>query len=180
MKLETERLILREITMDDFEKWYEILSDDETMKHYPSPFDAEKVKKWITWNINNYATYGYGLWAVILKETGEFIGDCGMTMQNIHGEMLPEIGYHIHKKHQKKGYASEAAKKCMEFAFEDLKLPKVYSYMKYTNEASYGVAIKNGMKLVEEYENPVNTITKVYAMTCEEWKVVSRSEKQES
>jgi len=113
--------------------------------------------------------HGFGLWAVVLKETGELIGDCGITLQNIHGEMLPEIGYHIRKDHQRKGYASEAAAECMRFAFEDLQMPAVYSYMKYTNAASYGVALKNGMRFVEEYDDPVNTKTRVYAITREEW-----------
>ena len=48
-----------------------------------------------TWN----EKYGFGLWAVVLKETGAFIGDCGIFIQNIDGEMLPEIGYHIHKRY---------------------------------------------------------------------------------
>ena len=54
MQLETERLILREYTMDDFDDLYEILSDEETMKHYSKPFDEEKVRYWINWNITNY------------------------------------------------------------------------------------------------------------------------------
>lgn len=170
MQFETQRLLLREVAWSDFDGWFEILSDPETMQHYPAPFDADKVNRWIQWNLDNYAQHGFGLWAVILKETGEFIGDCGITLQPIHGQMLPEIGYHIHKKHQRKGYASEAAAACMELAFEKWQFPAVYSYMKYTNAASYGVAVKNGMKLIEEYSDPVNTITKVYAITREEWK----------
>ena len=96
MVMETERLLLREYTPEDFDTLYEILSDPETMRHYPAPFDAERTKRWIDWNLENYEKYGFGLWAVVLKETGEFIGDCGITIQNIDGEMLPEIGYHIH------------------------------------------------------------------------------------
>ena len=98
MVLETERLILREYRLDDFEALFEILSDAETMQHYPKPYDEEMTKHWIEWNIQNYKEYGFGIWAVELKETGTFIGDCGMTIQNIDGELLPEIGYHIHKK----------------------------------------------------------------------------------
>ena len=64
---------------------------------YSAPFDEERTRGWITWNLKNYEKYGFGLWAVVLKETGEFIGDCGISIQNIDGEMLPEIGYHIHK-----------------------------------------------------------------------------------
>ena len=66
MQLETERLILREYTKDDFNDLYEILSDEETMKHYPKPFDEKKVKDWIQWNICNYKTFGFGLWAAVL------------------------------------------------------------------------------------------------------------------
>ena len=169
MQLETERLILREITQDDFDNWYAILSDAETMKHYPAPYDAAGVQRWVDWTLNNYKQYGFGLWAVTLKANDEFIGDCGITMQNIHGQQLPEIGYHIHKSHWRKGYASEAARKCMEYAFETLRFPAVYSYMTSTNAASYGVALKNGMQFVEEYEDDGHEMTRVYAMTCAEW-----------
>ena len=85
--IETERLGLREYTPDDFDALYEIMSDPETMQHYPAPFTEERTRRWITWNLENYKTYGFGLWAVVLKETGEFIGDCGVTIQNIDGEM---------------------------------------------------------------------------------------------
>ena len=95
--IETERLSLRELTPEDFMPLYEIVSDPETMQHYPAPFDEERTRGWISWNMENYRRYGFGLWAVVLKETGEFIGDCGISIQNIDGEMLPEIGYHIHK-----------------------------------------------------------------------------------
>ena len=90
MIIETERLLLREYTMDDFEALYEIMSDVETMQHYPAPFDEARTRRWIEWNLENYAQYGFGLWAVVLKETGEFIGDCGITIQNIDGEKLPD------------------------------------------------------------------------------------------
>ena len=171
MQFETKRLILREMVDEDFSALYEILSDPFTMQHYPAPFDEEKVRLWIERNRTRYSADGFGLWAVILKETGALIGDCGITMQNINSQLLPEIGYHIHKDHQRKGYASEGAAECMRFAFEECNLPAVYSYMKYTNAASYGVALKNGMRLVEEYADPINTLTKVYAITCEEWNI---------
>lgn len=169
MKMETKRLILRELTMEDFDALHEILSDPEIMQHYPAPFSEEQTQKWIVRNMERYAELGFGLWAVILKETGELIGDCGVTMQNIHGQLLPEIGYHIHKKHQRQGYASEAARACMDFIFEHMTFNSVYSYMKYTNAASYSVALKNGMSFIEEYDDPVNTRTRVYAITREDW-----------
>ena len=169
MELETKRLRLRELRPDDFDAWHAILSDPETMAHYPAPFPEEKTRRWIDWNLDNYRKYGFGLWAVERKDTGEFIGDCGITMQNIHGQMLPEVGYHIRRDQQRKGYASEAAAACIRVAFEQFHFPAVYSYMKYTNVASYSTALKNGMTFVEEYADPVNTYTRVYRITREEW-----------
>lgn len=170
MILETERLILRELTDDDFADLYEILSDADIMQHYPYTFDEDRVKKWIKRNIERYHNDGFGLWAVILKENGKMIGDCGITMQKINGELLPEIGYHIHKAYQKKGYATEGAAECINYAFDKLGFDKVYSYMKYTNIPSARVAEKNGMKFVMEYPDPDNTVTKVYSISREEWK----------
>ena len=169
MLIETERLILREMNFEDFDALYSIFSDAETMRHYPAPFDEAKVKSWIDRNQRRYKEDGFGLWAVVLKKTGEVIGDCGITLQPIHGEMLPEIGYHIRRDLWRNGYGSEAAIASMKYAFETLKLSAVYSYMKYTNAASYGVALKNGMRFVEEYDDPVNIKTRVYRITREEW-----------
>ena len=168
MRIETNRLILRDYTMDDYEALYEIMSDPETMQHYPKPFDEEKVRSWIQWNLDNYQKYGFGLWAVTLKETDEFIGDCGITLQNIDGEMLPEIGYHIHKAHWRKGYGSEAAKAVRNWVFQHTKYNAVYSYMKYTNEASCRTAMANGMRKVKEYPDEKNGISYAYAITRSE------------
>ena len=129
MQLQTERLILREYTMDDFDALYEIMSDAETMQHYPAPFDQARTRRWIEWNLENYQKYGWGLWAVVLRESGEFIGDCGITLQNIDGQMLPEIGYHIHKKYWRRGFAKEAARTVLK------------EYPDPKNEISYAYAI---------------------------------------
>ena len=143
MIIETNRLILREYTLDDFDNLYEIVSDPETMRHYPKPFDEERTRGWIEWNLENYKNYGFGLWAVTVKETGEFIGDCGISIQNIDGELLPEIGYHIHKKYWRRGFGSEAARAVRDWAFENTDYNCIYSYMKYTNVGSYsGIYIK--------------------------------------
>ncbi len=115
MVIETDRLILKELTMSDIDDLHEILSDPESMQHYPKPFDMDKTKSWIAWNIENYATYRFGLWAVILKSDNKFIGDCGITMQSINGCMEPEIGYHISKRYTNKGYATEAAQACIKY-----------------------------------------------------------------
>ena len=168
MILETNRLILREMNHDDFDSLYEILSDEETMIHYPSPYDKDGVLRWINWNLDNYKTFGFGLWALILKETGEMIGDCGLTMQIINKKIRPEIGYHINKKYHNQGLATEAANAVKDYIFRTTSFKTLYTYTNHTNIPSTRVAEKNGMKLVEEYKDG-DEILKVYSITKDEY-----------
>lgn len=169
MIMETQRLILREYTLEDFDALYEILSDAETMQHYPKPYDANMTRRWLDWSMENYRKYGFGLWALVLKETGEFIGDCGLTIQNIDGQLLPEIGYHLHKKHWRKGYGSEAAKRVRDWAFENTNYDCLYSYMTATNVGSYTTAASVGLKKIKEYFDDEDGLLYVYTITREEW-----------
>ena len=89
-------------------------------------------------------------------------------MQQIAGEKLPEIGYHIHRALHGAGIRHRGRHGLSDYAFEVLKLPAVYSYMKYTNVASARVAEKNGMRLVSELPDDKNGVTKVYRITNEE------------
>ena len=173
MILQTDRLIIREMNKDDFDSLFAVLSDESIMKHYPYAFDDKKVHEWIDRNIDRYETFGFGLWAVCLKETGEMIGDCGLTMQNIGGVIRPEIGYHIRKDKQRQGYAREAAIAVGDWVFDNLPINRIYSYMKYTNEPSAKTAISWGCKFDFEYPDEVNEITKVYSITRNEWKIIN-------
>ena len=166
--LETERLRLREYTAADFDALYEILSDAETMKYYPKPYDAAGVERWIRWCVGSYAENGFGLWAIELKESGEFIGDCGISLQRIDGEILPEIGYHVHKKHWRRGYAKEACAAVKAWLFTHTAYDSVYSYMNRDNLPSYATAAANGMKRIKEYFDGTEHLL-VYAITREEW-----------
>ena len=170
MILETDRLILRELTGSDFAALYAVLADSDVSRHYPYTFDEARVQNWIARNRQRYQTDGFGLWAVVRKDTGELIGDCGLTIQNIHGQPLPEVGYHIRKDHWRQGYGSEAAAACVRWAFEHTQYPAVYSYMKYTNIPSRRTAMKCGMEFVEEYPDPDNGFTAVYTISRENWK----------
>lgn len=150
--IETERLYLRELIMEDKEEWAKVLSDVESMRFYPHPFSEEEVENWINWNIDNYRKYKHGLWAVILKDGDIFLGDCGITIQNIDGEVVPEMGFRIIKDYCKKGYATEAAIACKKYAFEVLNYEKLYSYTILENIPSQKVAQKVGMKLYKYFE----------------------------
>lgn len=169
MIIETDRLILREMTENDYDALYAVLADSDIMEHYPYTFDEKRVKGWINKNIERYRIFGFGLWAVCLKDSQEMIGDCGLTMQKI-GEMIkPEIGYHIRKDHQRKGYAKEAATAVRDWTFQNTPFNVIYSYMKHTNLPSASTAISFGCHQVDEFKDKISGTTKVFAITRDEW-----------
>ena len=170
MVIETERLILREMTENDYDALYMVLADSDIMQHYPYIFDEERVRGWINCNLERYRIFGLGLWAVCLKETGEMIGDCGLTMQLIDRKIKPEIGYHMRKDRQRKGYAKEATIAVRDWTFRNTPFNTIYSYMKDTNEASCKTAMSYGCRQVDEFKDSENEITKVYAISREEWR----------
>ena len=149
-KIETERLILREMTPEDFDRLYAVLADSDVIQHYPYTFDEGRVRNWINKNQERYRVFGFGLWAVCLKETGGMIGDCGLTMQNVGGTILPEIGYHIAKAYQRRGYAKEAARAVRDWTFRNTPFMTVYSYMQKENVPSSATAWAEWMKLEKE------------------------------
>lgn len=169
MILETERLFLREMTEDDYDALYAVLGDSDMMQHYPYTFNEVRVRNWITRNRERYARDGFGLWAVCLRDSGEMIGDCGLTLQMIDGQQLPEIGYHIRRDQQRRSYAREAAAAVRDWAFAHTEYPALYSYCKYTNEPSWRTVEAIGMHFLKEYPDDANGITHVSAITKKEY-----------
>lgn len=80
MRIETERLLLREMNRDDYDALFAVLADSDIMQHYPYTFDEQRVRGGIDRNMERYRIFGFGLWAVCLKDTGEMIDDCGLTI----------------------------------------------------------------------------------------------------
>lgn len=152
--LTTKRLVLRELTKSDFDNLATILQDEKAMYAYEHAFSDAEVDEWLDRQLARYKEYGMGLWAVIDKESGEFIGQCGITKQDVNGETVFEIGYLIRRKFWHMGYAIESAEAVKEYAFEN-GIDKVYSIIRTNNVASQRVAIKNGML-------PENIIVKHY------------------
>lgn len=148
MKLETERLFLREMTSEDFQGLCGILQDPEVMYAYEHAFSDEEVRDWLERQQHRYREDGFGLCAVIRKEDAAFIGQAGLTMQDIGGRRVPEIGYLLRRDCWHRGYATEAARACREYAFETLSLSEVWSIIRDSNLASQAVALRNGMSCV--------------------------------
>src|SRR4051812_35250830 len=103
--LETERLLLREFVPQDVDALVAVLSDPETMHYYPAPLDRSEVAQWIERNRRRYLEAGHGLWGMVLKSSGQLVGDCGLTRQIVEGVDEIELGYHVRRDLWGKGYA---------------------------------------------------------------------------
>ncbi len=151
MMIETDRLCMREMRQSDYSALSLILQDEEVMYAYEGAFDDNEVQEWLDKQLLRYARDGLGLWAVILKENGKMIGQCGLLMQDFSGKQILEIGYLFQKIYWNKGYATAAAIACKEYAFDKLNADEVFSIIRDTNIPSQNVAKRNGMTITQKY-----------------------------
>jgi RimJ/RimL family protein N-acetyltransferase len=143
--LETERLRLRPCTLDDLDDLFGILGDPETMTYYPEPYTRDGTIRWIEDNVRRYEVDGFGLWAMEMKETGDFVGDCGPAVREVDGEREVEIGWHVDRALWNRGLATEAGAACRDHCFGALGLERVISLVRPENIPSRRVAEKIGM-----------------------------------
>ena len=162
--LETERLALRVMRPEDCVPLSQILSDSETMSYYPQPYDTEGVREWIVRNVSRHALYGGGLWAMVLRKSGEVVGDCGLTFQQAGDRWELEVGYHVNRRCWGQGLATEAARACLDYGFAHYSVSRLIALIRPENRASCRVAEKNGMRIVEEIRR-AGLAHYVYAVT---------------
>ncbi|MDE5898238.1 MAG: GNAT family N-acetyltransferase [Treponemataceae bacterium] len=143
--LRTKRLHLRELTQDDFRPLCAILQDGQAMYAYEGAFSDEEAHEWLDRQIARYRKWGFGAWAAVRPETGELIGQCGITWQPWKEAEVLEIGYLFRRDVWHNGYATEAARACKQYAFETLGAREICSIIRDTNTASQNVALRNGM-----------------------------------
>ncbi|HYI46622.1 MAG TPA: GNAT family N-acetyltransferase [Actinomycetota bacterium] len=143
--LETDRLRLRPLAEHDLDALHAVLGDPELMRYYPAPFSLADTGEWIDKQLARYTRDGFGLWAMELEETGEMIGDCGLTIQDVDGVGHVEVGWHVRRDMCNQGFATEAAKACRDFAFGEMGLTRLISLVRPENLASCRVAEKLGM-----------------------------------
>jgi len=148
--LATQRLLLRELVADDLDALALVLSDPETMRFYPAALDRAGVAAWIERNRRRYIDAGHGLWAMVLKSSGEVVGDCGLSRQTVDGTDEIEIGYHVRRDLWGQGYAPEAARACQGYGFARLGADRLISLIRPENLPSRRVAEKTGLSLWKE------------------------------
>lgn len=121
------------------------------MYAYAGAFCDAEVREWLDRQLARYRKWGFGLWAVVLKESDEPIGQCGLTMQPWKDTEVLEIGYLFNRKFWHQGYATEAAAACKQYAFEVLNAEEVCSIICDMNLPSQNVARRIGMAPVDSW-----------------------------
>ncbi len=143
---ETKRLAIRKLTHNDLEALFAIMSKPEVMYAWEHGFSEEDVRTWIDRQLVRYTNDGIGYFAVVLKESGQLIGQAGLMETTMNGKGVVELGYIFDDSYWHNGYATEVAESLIAYAFEKLELPAVYCSIRPENKASIRVAERLGMK----------------------------------
>ena len=142
--LETPRLVLRELTLDDLDFVVEMLAHPEVMFFWPKPYTRDEAEAWIRRQQERYARDGYGYWLALDKAGGQPIGQAGLLAQIVDGVAETGIGYIIHRPFWRQGYATEAARACRDYAFRKLGKERVLVLVRPENVVSQSVERKLG------------------------------------
>lgn len=153
MMIKTERLILRPMRAEDADPLLRVFGDPLVMASFGAdPFDRIRMRAWVQRNLDHQDQHGYGLFTVILKQSGEVIGDCGLEHMEVAGVPAAELGYDLQSDVWNQGLATEAAIAARDHAFSTLRLPRLVSLIRQGNIASRRVAEKIGMHHLEDID----------------------------
>ena len=151
--LTSSRLRTRFLQPDDAITWTEFFEDKDAIAFIPDfglSSNEARAKYWIERQLTRYAEHRYGLQALIDIDTNQFIGQCGLLLQEVDGEKYIEVGYHIFKKYRGRGYAPEAARLFIDYAFQNEITSTVISIIDIHNLKSQRVAEKNGLNQIKQ------------------------------
>lgn len=177
MIVQTARLELREMTDADLPALRKVLHDPVAMTAYEGAFTDAESADWLRRQQERYRDDGFGLWAVVLRESGEMIGQCGITRQRIDDDEVIEVGYLFQRAHWHRGYAVEAASACRDWAFETLPIDELYAKVRSTNVASMNVAIRLGMTVRRTFTTHYRGVDMphlAFAVARREWEALTR------
>ncbi len=149
--VETSRLMLRDWTEADLEPFRRLNADEEVMRYFPAILSSEETNAFYEAIQAEFKECGWGLYAVEVKDSHEFIGFVGFHRATFQADFTPciEIGWRLKKEAWGKGYATEGAAACLEYGFSEWGLHEVYSFTAEVNKPSQKVMIKNRYALCE-------------------------------
>ncbi|MBI3242346.1 MAG: GNAT family N-acetyltransferase [Chloroflexi bacterium] len=169
MILETPRLTLRHQVLSDLDDLWALYCDPEITKYIPdAPRSRPEAQEELEWHMHGHPKYPeLGLWATIHKETGKFIGRCGLLPWTIEGQQEVEVAYTLAQDYWGQGLTTEVARAIVEYGFERLRLSRLICLIEPENIASQRVAGKIGMTLEKKVDgiNGDSLPTLIYSIT---------------
>ncbi len=173
---ETERLLFRPLELSDYDAWLPLFDDIETskflgMSHLTT--SQEKCDLWFEKCLARYKDDTGGMNVLTDKQTGKMIGQCGLLVQEVNTDIIMEIGYSILPQYQGKGYASESARKCRDYAFINGYADVLHSIIHIENQGSIKVAVHNGMHMWRALPDYKGMPVHIYRITREEWNTIN-------
>ena len=153
---ESSRLGFRMWEESDKDLLYNMNANKEVMRYFPKTLDYKETDSFLDRIQGHFKQNGYGLWAVEIKDTKEFIGFIGLLIATFEAEFTPcvEIGWRLDNKYWNKGYATEGAKACLEYGFNKLNLNTICSFTAEINKPSENVMKRIGLKKIGEFKHP--------------------------
>jgi len=170
----TDRLLIRKLEETDIPLWEKFFIDNPMISYLgidTSMSPEQNAKEWIEMQFIRYEENRYGHHALVSKETGDFLGMCGLLTQNVEDKKEIEIGYSILPEYWGKGYASEASQFFRDFGFELEKLDHIISVIDLRNIASQKVAVRNGMMINRQIKY-WDLDVYIYQITKSDWKLL--------
>lgn len=151
----SDRLGFRKWTSTDIDKIHQINSDEKVMEFFPNIPTIEQTIEFVERMQKQFENKGFCYFAVDKLEDNEFIGFIGLSEQTYEADFTPcvDIGWRIKSSEWNKGFASEGARKCLEYALNELKLESIYSIAPKINKKSEHIMTKIGMKKQYEFEH---------------------------
>ena len=167
---ETARLYFRKTNSSYFDQWLNFFEDPSSIEHWVGQYEKPSLEceKWFDRQAARYENDEGGMNALIEKQSGKLVGNCGLLVQTIDQKSELEVAYSLLPFYRNKGFATEAAKKCIDFAFKNNFAESLISIVSLTNAPSANVALKNGMRIEKQTfykENKVN----IFRITKSDW-----------
>jgi RimJ/RimL family protein N-acetyltransferase len=157
------RLTFREMADADLDDMAALVADEDVMRFYPRRMTRGEALDWIIRNQRRYRDHGFGLWTISERDSGQFVGDCGLSLQPVDGTDELEVGYHVRTSMQGQGYATEAAAASRDFARDQLGASRLIAIINPRNVPSQRVAVKIGLHAEKRSTAPDGTDAVIYA-----------------
>jgi ribosomal-protein-alanine N-acetyltransferase len=164
MRIETDRLIIRDLQPDDVAALVALWTDPDVTAHMGGPRVEAELREILEADLQSPSADPFDLWPVEEKATGQVVGDCGFLEKGVDGQQEIELVYVLAKSVWGKGYATEAAVALRNYAFQHMGLTRLISLIDPENTASERVALKSGMRYEKDTVRPSGKVMRVYSV----------------